>query len=189
MSTKSILFAAAFSTLLSALPAHAEPQLTNEPIKAFGAQSQIDGVVTIVNTDTRMLTIRKDDGTFEVLHAPPEVTRLNRIKIGNRVSITETTTALIEVQRGRDAGSMGSVATTDVERAPGSRPAGTITDTITLLGQIVAVNRAAGTVDVRGPNNSRTFELENKSLLDSLKVGDGVVVTIRNSISGDVTFN
>ena len=189
MHTKSILFAAAFTAMLTVVPTQAETGLTSQPIKAVAVLSHLSGEVTVVNPETRMLTIRTADGTFEVLNAPPEVQRLDRIRIGNRVSLTKSTTALIELQRGRDAGSMGVVGTTDVQRAPSARPAGTITDTLTLYGQIVAVDPRAGTVTVRGANDTRTFELENKQLLGDIKVGDGVVVRIRNVISGEVTFN
>ncbi len=189
MHTKTVFFAAALTAVLTAATAQAETGLTTQPIKAIAVQTQVSGVVTVVNTDTRMLTIRKADGTFEVLHAPPEVQRLDRIRIGNRVTLTETTTALIELQSGRDAGSMGIVGNTEVNRTPGTRPAGTITDTLTLYGQITAVDPRAGTVTVRGANDTRTFEFENKQLLGSIKVGDGVVVRIRNVISGEVTFN
>jgi len=51
------------------------------------------------------------------------------------------------------------------------------------------VDPGAGTVTVRGANDTRTFELENKQLVRDFKVGDGVVVRIRNVISGEVTFN
>lgn len=179
---------AAFVAMLAVLPVQAQGDLSIQPIKAIAMVSQVEGEVTVVNTETRMLTVRRPDGVFEVIHAPPEVRQLDRIRIGNRVSLTEVTTATIEVQRGRDAGAMGTIGNRAVERAPGTRPAGNITETMTLYGQIVSVDRGAGTVTVRGENDTRTFELENKQLLASLNVGDGVVVRIRNVISGDVTF-
>ncbi len=189
MRNKTILSAAALTAILIAATAQAQTSLTTQPVKAIAVQSQVSGEVTVVNPETRMLTIRTADGTFEVLNAPPEVRRLDRIRIGNRVTLTKTTTALIELQTGRDAGSMGTISRTDIERSPGTRPAGSITDTITLLGQIVGVDASAGTVTVRGANDTRTFELENKQLLSNIKVGDGVVVTIRNIIAGEVTVN
>ena len=179
MRNKTILSAAALTAILTAATVQAETSLATQPVEALAVQSRVAGEVTI----------RTADGTFEVLHAPPEVSRLDRIRIGNRVTLTKTTTALIELQTGRDAGSMGTMSRTDVERSPGTRPAGSITDTITLLGQIVGVDASAGTVTVRGANDTRTFELENKQLLSDIKVGDGVVVTIRNVIAGEVTVN
>jgi len=177
----------AFSAALCANIAFAEVDLTTEPVVAEAAQTNISGEVMVVNTETRMMTIKKDDGTFEVLHVPPEVTRLDAIKIGDHVNITETSTALIELQQGRDAGAMGAEGGTEVERAPGSKPAGMITDTLTLYGKIVGIDKANNTVTIKGANSTRTFNVENRELLDKLAVGDGVVATFRNTLVGEVT--
>ena len=100
----------------------------------------------------------------------------------------EVMVVLIELQTGRDAGGMGAEGKTEVERAPGSdKPAGTITDTLTLYGKIVGVDKAAGTVTIKGAETTRVFPVEDKALLDELKVGDGVVAKFRNVISGEVT--
>ena len=189
MRKASMIHAVTLVAALAAAPAFAESGLTTQPLKAVAVASQLEGEVTVVDTETRMLTIRKADGTFEVIHAPPEVERLDRVRIGNRVQLTEITTAVIELQRGRDAGAMGVIGSTEVDRSPGSRPSGTITHSLTLYGQITATDPRAGTVTVRGANETRTFELEDKPFVDTLKVGDGVVVRIRNLISGQLTFN
>jgi Cu/Ag efflux protein CusF len=133
------------------------------------------------------MTLKTADGTYEVLHVPPEVKRLDEIKIGDMVTITETTTALIELQTGRDAGAMGAEGDTAVERAPGDKPAGTITDELTLYGKIVGVDKGAGTVTIKGAETTRTFPVQDAALLDELKVGDGVVAKFRNVISGEVS--
>jgi Cu/Ag efflux protein CusF len=169
-------------------PLYAEVDLTTEPVVAEAMQTTISGEVMVVNTDTRLMTLKTADGRYEVLQVPPEVKRLDEIKIGDMVSITETTTALIELQKGRDAGAMGAEGSTDAERAPGSeKPAGTITDTLTLYGKIVGIDKAAGTVSIKGAETTRTFPVEDAALMDELAVGDGVVATFRNVISGEVT--
>ena len=169
-------------------PLYAEVDLTTEPVVAEAMQTTISGEVMVVNTDTRLMTLKTADGRYDVLHVPPEVKRLDEIKIGDMVSITETTTALIELQKGRDAGAMGAEGSTDAERAPGSeKPAGTITDTLTLYGKIVGIDKAAGTVSIKGAETTRTFPVEDAALMDELAVGDGVVATFRNVISGEVT--
>ncbi len=50
----------------------------------------------------------------------------------------------------------------------------------------MGIDQAAGTVVIRGARDTRTFELENKALLSNLKVGDGVVVNIRDIITGEI---
>lgn len=165
----------------------AQPDLRSQPIKAVAVRSTLEGEVMVVNIDTRLMTIRLPDRSFEVLHIPPEVSRLDRVRIGDQVRLTETTTAVLELQRGRDAGAMGMDATSSVDRAAGSRPAGTMRNTIRLYGQIVGIDQSAGSVQVRGGQDTRTFELEDKGLLRQLRVGDGVVVTIRDTITGEIT--
>jgi len=189
MQTRNALTAAVLSTLLAAPAAFAEVDLQTQPVAAEAMQSTIEGEVMVVNTDTRLMTLKTADGAYEVLHVPPEVKRLDEIKIGDMVSITETTTALIELQTGRDAGAMGAMGDTEIEADPSSsgKPAGSITDTLTLYGKIVGVDKAAGTVEIKGAETTRTFPVEDKALLDELKVGDGVVAKFKNVISGEVT--
>ncbi len=190
MQTQNTLSAAVLSALLAAplsTAVLAQPDLQTQPVAAEAMETTIEGEVMVVNPDTRLMTLKLADGSYQVLHLPPEVKRIDEIKIGDMVSITETTTALIELQTGRDAGAMGAEGSTETERAPGDKPAGSITDTLTLYGKIVGVDKAAGTVTVKGAERTRVFPVEDKALLDELKVGDGVVARFRNVISGEVT--
>jgi Cu/Ag efflux protein CusF len=158
-----------------------------EPVVAEISGSQLAGEVMVVNTETRLMTLKDDDGVFHVLHVPPEVSRIDQIKIGDKVTITEISSALIGLTPA-DAGTpTGMDMTTDVQRDPGRKPGGTITDTVSVSGKIVGVDKAAGTVTVKGPNQTRTFDVTDTSLLDGVKIGDGVVAQFRNLIVGEVT--
>jgi hypothetical protein len=165
MSNKPVIVIALSALLTGA--AFAQVDLQTQPVAAEAMESNIEGEVMVVNTDTRLMTLKTADGTYEVLHVPPEVKRLDEIKIGDMVSITETTTALIELQTGRDAGAMGAEGETEVTAQPGDKPAGTVT--------------------IKGAETTRVFPVEDMALLDELKVGDGVVAKFRNVISGEVT--
>ncbi|MGB5736470.1 MAG: copper-binding protein [Thiohalocapsa sp.] len=157
-----------------------------EPVVAEMSDSYLAGEVMVVNTETRLMTLKDADGIFHVLHVPPEVTRIDEIKIGDKVTITEISTALIGLTPA-DAGTpIGMDATTDVERESGRKPSGTITETLTVSGEVVGVDAAAGTVTVKGPNQTRTFDVSDPALLDGIKAGDGVVAQFRNVIVGEV---
>lgn len=185
MRLQSALLPAALLSLSSVI-AQATTAIT--PIEAIAVQSEVSGEVTVVNTETRMLTIRRPGGVFEVLHAPPEVERLKEVRIGDNLTLTKSTSALIELEQERDAGAMGTFARTDVQRDAGATPGGTITDKVTVYGQIVGVDKGAGTVTIRGANSTETYKVADKSRLTTLSVkpGDGVIVTIRNEISGQI---
>lgn len=185
MRMQTAAIAAAFFSLAAV---HAKEITTVTPIAAVAVESEVSGEVTVVNTESRMLTIRKDDGVFEILHAPPEVKRLDEIKIGERLTLTQSTSTVVALEQGRDAGSMGAIAKTEVQRASGSVPAGTISDKVVLYGEILGVDTSAGTVTVMDTNGTGTYQVADKSLLTKLHVkkGDGVIVTTRNEISGQI---
>jgi Cu/Ag efflux protein CusF len=158
-----------------------------EPVVAEISGSQLAGEVMVVNTETRLMTLKDADGDFHVLHVPPEVSRIDEIKIGDKVTITEISSALIGLTPA-DAGTPPTMEmTTDVDRDSGRKPSGTITETLSVSGKIVGVDQAAGTVTIKGPNQTRTFDVDDASLLDGVKVGDGVVAQFRNVIVGEVT--
>ncbi|NEX15910.1 MAG: hypothetical protein C1943_04545 [Halochromatium sp.] len=157
-----------------------------EPVIAEMGGSYLQGKVMVVNTETRLMTLKDADGVYHVLHVPPEVSRIDQIKIGDKVTITEISSALIGLTPA-DAGTPIAMDTTvEVDRDSGSKPSGTMTETLTVTGEIVGVNKAAGTVTVKGPNQTRTFDVDDPALLESVKVGDGVVAKFRNVIIGEV---
>lgn len=179
----------ALSCALS-LAAAAAPQTfadTLSPVAGAATVNEIVGVVEVVNTQTRKMTIKTPEGVFEVLNIPPEVTRIDNIKIGDKVTVTETEAVLVDVEKGRDAGAMGSVGTTTVDSLPGSRPAGTIVEKLTLYGKVEHVDRAASRVTVRGPNRTVTLRVQDPAILNDLAPGDGVIATYVRAITGKIT--
>ncbi len=159
---------------------------TTTPVAGAGDVTSLTGKVAVVNTETRMMTLETPEGKFEVLNVPPEVKRIDQIKIGDTVTISETQAVLVDIDKGRSAGSMGSVADQDVQRESGSKPAGTITDTLKLYGKVEAVDKANSTVTVRGPQNVVTLNVKDPAILDDLAPGDGVVATYIRVITGVV---
>jgi hypothetical protein len=160
---------------------------TMAPVAGGAATTELTGTVAVVNTESRLMTLETPSGKFEVLHVPPEVKRIDEIKIGDKVTISETEAVLVDIDKGGSAGSMGSELKQDVERAPGSeKPAGTLVDTLKIYGKVEAVDKAASKVTVRGPNETVTLSVKNAALLDDLAPGDGVVATYIRVISGMV---
>jgi len=180
--------ATALAAALSITAASSGPALAQEGEPALGMAvgAELSGEVMVVNTETRLMTIKDADGKYHVLHVPPEVTRLDKIKIGDKVNISQVSSALIELVPRADAGPIASESSTDVDRTPGSKPGGTITDTLTVYGKIVALDKKAGKVTIEGPNDKTTYDVSDPAVLDGVKVGDGVVARFQNVIVGEV---
>ncbi len=179
----------ALSCVLSLGAAALAPQAladTTTPVAGEATVKEIVGIVTVVDIPTRKMTIKTPEGVFEVLTIPPEVKRIAAIKIGDKVTVTETEAVLVDVEKGRDAGSMGAIGETTVEPEAGAKPAGTIVEKLKLYGKVVSVDRAASKVTVRGPNRTVTLKVEDRAILDDLKPGDGVIATYVRAITGKV---
>ena len=161
---------------------------TMTPLAGAATVSQLSGTVVVINKETRQMTIKTPEGHFEVLDIPEQVKRIDNIKVGNKVDITETQAVLVDVEKGRDAGSMGAVEKTTVKPDAGRKPSGTITTKLKLYGKVEAVDRVNSTVTVRGPENVVTLSVKDKAILNDLKPGDGVVATYVRTITGKVSF-
>jgi Cu/Ag efflux protein CusF len=161
---------------------------TIEPVGSRAMTTELTGTVAAINTETRLMTVKTPDGTFEVLEIPPEVTRIDGIKIGDKVSIAQTHFMMVDIEKGRDAGAIGSFEKTTTEPEPGEKPAGTLVTRRKVLGKVEAVDRAASLVTIRGPKESVTLAVKDASILDDLKPGDGVIATYIKTISGKVSF-
>lgn len=157
-----------------------------EPAAGGMMGAELTGKVMVVNPETRLMTLKDADGVYHVLHVPPEVTRLDQIKIGDEVTITEYSSALIELVPADEAGPVASERSTDVDRQPGKKPSGSITDTLTVYGKVTAMDDASGTLTIEGPNQTRTLDVDDPSLIEGVSVGDGVIARFQNVIIGEV---
>ena len=191
MQTKALMFASRYfalsTALLTASALAQEAVTTTEPMAAAAVESTLSGEVMVVNTQTRLMTIKTADGAYHVLNVPPEVTRLDEVKMGDQVNITEVATVLLELEKSPGPADIGVDSATEIDRAPGDKPAGTVTEVLTVNGKVTGVDKAGGTVTVQGPAETRTLVVEDPLLLDDIAVGDGVVATFRTVITGEVT--
>ena len=94
---------------------------TTTPIACGATVTEITGTIVAVNKETRQMTIKLPDGRFEVVDIPKEVQRIDGIKIGDKPSATTTEAVLVDLETGRDAGSMGAIGDTQVQPDPGSK--------------------------------------------------------------------
>lgn len=157
------------------------------PIASGAMTKEVTGTVVVVNPQTRMLTIRQPDGVFQVINVPSEVQRLDEIRIDDTLTIAYVEAVAIDLQKGNAAAAApGAVATREVDREGGRLPAGSIEETISLVGIVEAVDKAASKVTVRGPENTVTVNVRSPALLADVSVGDSVTVTYISAVAASV---
>jgi len=131
-----------------------------------------------VNQKTRHVTLKGSDGKTLTIVAGPEVRNLAQVKRGDVVRLTYRESLAYQVQKA-GAAKPGVAASTDVTRAqPGEKPAGSVTDTVTVRMTITAIDKAASEVTLRDPEGKvSVVKVKDPSKLDAVQVGD--VVDIR----------
>lgn len=184
--SRSIALAAALALTSAASLQWAVAADALTPIAGSATLTELSGEVVVINTETRLMTLKTADGTFEVLRIPPEVERIKAIKVGDKVTISETEAVLVEIEKGRDAGAMGAVPEQSIEREAGKKPAGSIVDKLTLYGKVLDVSKAKSEVTVQGPNQTVTLKVEDPAMIADLAPGDGVIARYVRVITGKV---
>ena len=165
----------------------AQTATDNVPVAAGATVKEVEGTVVVVNTETRMLTIRKPDGVFQVIHVPPEVTRLDEVRINDTLTIAYMEAVAIDLQKGdAAAGAPAATATMDVDREAGRLPAGSMSETVRIVGIVEAVNQANSTATIRGPENTITVNVRDPAMLEGVRAGDSVTVTYMNAVAARV---
>lgn len=181
------LMTLAGTLILGPVMLSAQAQTAGVPVAAGAVTKEVTGTVVVVNPQTRMLTIRQPDGVFEVIHVPSEVQRLDEIRIDDTLTIDYVEAVAIDLQKGNAAAAApGAVATRDVDREGGRLPAGSIQETITLVGIVEVVNTAESKVTVRGPENTVTVNIRDPALLAEVSVGDSVTVTYISAVAASI---
>ncbi|MEA3274201.1 MAG: hypothetical protein U9Q81_02675 [Pseudomonadota bacterium] len=155
------------------------------PVVAGATVGEVTGTVMVVNTEKRMLTLKKPDGHFQVIHVPEEVKRLDEIKINDEMTISYMEAVAVDLTK-TGVTAPGVVATKEVDREPGKKPAGGMIETITLSGVVEGVDKARSLVTVRGPEKTVSVTVQDPALLEDVAVGDGVEVKYISAVAAEV---
>lgn len=140
--------------------------------------------VQSVDLKTRHVTLKDSDGKKLTIVAGPEVRNLAQVKKGDVLRITYHESMAYQVSKAGQA-KPGVAASTDVSRAPlGDKPAGSVTDTVTVRVTIAAIDKTAPTVTLRDPEGNLTVvKVRDPRKLDSVQVGDVVDITYTEALA------
>lgn len=190
------------SLLLTALLASSSIVLAQGNTAQTGASKPmvIDAAVTdnryqlyegeVVKTDkkSRTITFKNKEGSTKFV-AGPEITNFDQIKKGDRVSVTYELAVAIELIKTKSDGIRSKVETNTVTTSKANeKPAEKITNTTTIIADIVEVNREKKLVSVKGPTGKvTTVTVKNPALLADVSVGEQVKVIYYDAIAASIT--
>jgi Cu/Ag efflux protein CusF len=162
------------------LVAQATPQTA--PPKVQGASAvTVRGTVEAVDKEKQTVTVKGPKRSLTLQVRDPK--KLDAIKVGDPVVANYYEALAIEVKKPGTA-TPGVTAQQGVATSkPGQTPAGAIGEQITVTATIVALDKGAGTVTVKGPGgDTEVIKARDPRNLDAVKTGDLVELTYTRAL-------
>ena len=147
-----------------------------------------EGDVTNVDKKTRTITFKNKEGESKFV-AGPEITNFAQIKKGDHLNVSYELAVAIELIKTKSNGIRSKVETESVTSSKaGEKPAEKITNTTTVIADIVAVDRDKKLVAVKGPSGKvTTVFVKNPALLNDVAVGEQVKVVYSDAMAASIT--
>jgi NADH dehydrogenase FAD-containing subunit len=147
-----------------------------------------EGDVTNVDKKNRTITFKNKEGESKFV-AGPEIVNFAQIKKGDHLNVSYELAVAIELIKTKSNGIRSKVETESVTNSKsGEKPAEKITNTTTVIADIVAVDRDKKLVSVKGPSGKvTTVFVKNPILLDDVAVGEQVKVVYSDAMAASIT--
>ncbi len=147
-----------------------------------------EGTVTKIDKKTRTIFFKNNEGESRIV-AGPEIKNFDQIKEGDRLNVTYEVAVAIELIKTKSDGIRSKVETSsEVTSKPGEKPTRTITNTTTIIADIIAVDRPKKLVSVKGPSGKVTVvTVKNPQLLADVNVGEQVKVIYFDAMAASIT--
>ncbi len=168
----------------AALAAETKPVLKGK----LGEQTvTVTAVVEAIDVAKRMVTVKGPGGNSETFEVDESVKNLPQLKVGDTVKIQYYESLAWELHKAgtKEAGveMTGGVRTAE----PGKKPGGVAKGQATLTATVVAIDKAAQTFTLKGPEgNVRTFRARDPKNLEKASVGDLVQITYTEALAVSV---
>jgi Cu/Ag efflux protein CusF len=180
--------AAVLATLaLCATPLSAQTGTTmvgKGPGVAGAAQTvKVSATITAIDPATRGVTLKGPQGNEFEVTAGPEVKNFAQMKVGDRVDVAYIEALTLELKKG------GGMPVARTEKAgaagakPGESPAGVIGKQVTVVADVVAVDKDKGLVTVKGPKRTMDLKVRDPAQLALIAKGDQVQATYTEALA------
>ncbi|CAM3749878.1 hypothetical protein [Polynucleobacter brandtiae] len=147
-----------------------------------------EGVVTKIDKKNRTIYFKNAEGESKFV-AGPEIKSLDQIKKGDRLNVSYELAVAIELIKTKSDGIRSKVETsTEATSKAGEKPSRTISNTTTIIADIIGVDRAKRLVSVKGPSGKVTVvTVKNAQLLADVNVGEQVKVIYFDAMAASIT--
>jgi Cu/Ag efflux protein CusF len=131
--------------------------------------------VVAVDPAHRLFSLKLDKGRVVEMEAGPEVRNFDQIKVGDTVRAEYVRSLTLSLKKDGKGTPGQSSSTQTMGAAPGETPAARTGSQVTLLADVLKVNKEANSLTLRGPNGKIVdLAIADPAQLALVKVGDQV---------------
>ena len=186
MRPTSILAAAALASF-AAMPLHAQTGMAilgTGPGVAGAAQTvKATATITAIDAATRGVTLMGPQGREVAMTAGPEVKNFDRMKVGDRVDVEYVEALTLELKKGGGMPVARSEQAGAAGAQPGEKPAGLVGRQVTVIADVIDVNRETQTVTLKGPKQTVDLKVTDPAQLANIAKGDQVEAKYTEAIA------
>jgi Cu/Ag efflux protein CusF len=141
--------------------------------------------IEAIDHSSRVVTLKKSDGTTEDIYCGPDVQRFDALKVGDTVTFRYHESVVSAINRPGDKPK--DPLSTSVTRTAGAKPGGTVAQQLSATVTIEEIDPKVPSVSVKAEDGRRmAFKVEDKKNLEGYKVGDKVTITYTQALAVSV---
>ncbi len=147
-----------------------------------------EGDVVKIDQKTRTITFKNMEGESKFV-AGPEIKNFAQIKVGDHLNVTYELAVAVELIKSKNFGIRSEQQTTTTTTGkPGDKPSAVISNTTTVIADVVAVDVAKQTVSIKAGNGKvDTVKVKNPELLKDVAVGEQVKIIYYDAMAAAIT--
>ena len=160
------------------------PASAQKPVSQ-GASIVETAVIVAIDSTNRLITLKDEAGETDTIYAPPEMQRFGELKVGDKVTFRYYESVVYALQT--PGATPPDPATLGIVRGTGPRPGGTISQQLTAVVTIQAIDPKVPSVTIKtDEGNVSSFKVEEKKALGNFKAGDKVQITYTRALAVSV---
>ena len=154
------------------------------PGVAAAAQTvKITATITAIDATTRDVTLKGPQGREVVVTAGPEVRNFAQMKVGDKVDVEYAEALTLELKKGGGM-PVAKTETAGAARAkPGEQPAGMVGRQVTVVADVVAVDKDKQMVTLKGPKQTVDLKVRDPKQLALIAKGDQVEAVYTEAVA------
>jgi Cu/Ag efflux protein CusF len=157
------------------------PASAQKPVTQSEAMTETATIVAIDSTN-RLITLKAEDGMTDTVFAGPDVKRFSELKVGDKVTFRYYESVVYAIQQ--PGAKPPAPATSGIVRSTGPKPGGTMSEQLTAVVTIQAIDLKIPSVTIKTEDGTvMSFKIEEPKNLTGVKVGDKVQITYTRALA------